>query len=81
MNKKELIEKLSSKIGYSVEDTKKINNIFEENFIIGKNNKEKIISKLIEIIGINENEANKIYESFAGILKDGIIDKLKHPFN
>ena len=43
MNKSELIKALSSKIGYSVEDTTRINDVLEENFIIGKKNKEKII--------------------------------------
>lgn len=80
MNKNELIKALSSKIGYSVEDTTRINDVLEENFIIGKKNKEKIISRLMEVIKIDEVEANRIYNSFAELLKDGLIDKLKHPF-
>ncbi len=80
MNKSELIKALSSKIGYSVEDTTRINDVLEENFIIGKKNKEKIISRLMEVIKIDEVEANRIYNSFAELLKDGLIDKLKHPF-
>lgn len=80
MNKSELIKALSSKIGYSVEDTTRINDVLEENFIIGKKNKEKIISRLMEVIKIDEVEANRIYNSFAELLKDGLVDKLKHPF-
>ncbi len=80
MNKSELIKELSSRIGYNIEDTNKINNIFDDNFIIGKKNKEKIISKLMEVISIDEKEANRIYESFAELLKDGVLNRLKHPF-
>lgn len=80
MNKSELIKELSSRIGYNIEDTNKINNIFDDNFIIGKKNKEKIISKLMEVISIDEKEANRIYEAFAELLKDGVLNRLKHPF-
>ena len=80
MNKSELIKALSSKIGYSVEDTTRINDVLEENCIRGKKTKEKIISRLMEVIKIDEVEANRIYNSFAELLKDGLIDKLKHPF-
>ena len=80
MNKSELIKELSSRIGYNIEDTNKINNIFDDNFIIGKKNKEKIISKLMEVISIDEKEANRIYESFAELVKDGVLNRLKHPF-
>ena len=80
MNKSEFIKELSKQIGYNEERCKKINDIIEDTFLIGKKNKEKMIASFIEKLGIDENEANQIYESAMQIIGNGVKDKLKHPF-
>ncbi|MBQ8131328.1 MAG: hypothetical protein IJ193_02430 [Bacilli bacterium] len=80
MNKKEVIEKLSKVTNLSIEQCTMINDVLEDNFIIGKKNKEKIISDIVEKVHLDEAKAEEVYESFAGIMKDGILDKIKHPF-
>ena len=39
-----------------------------------------MIAGFIVKLGIDENEANKIYESAMQIIGNGVKDKLKHPF-
>ena len=46
MNKEKFIEELSNKTGYSKENCTIINSVLEDNFLIGKKNKDKIITSL-----------------------------------
>lgn len=80
MNKKEFIKVLADRLNKSVEECEVINNILEENFIIGRKNKEKTINSLISKLEISEDEANGIYETFASIITSEIKNKIKHPF-
>lgn len=80
MNKKGFIKELSKQLNIKEEEAKKINNIIENNFIIGKKNKDKIINELKEKLNIDEKEANQIYTKAADIIKDALKDKLKNPF-
>lgn len=80
MNKKEFINELSKQIGYDKEKCEKINNILENTFLIGKKNKEKIITEFTKELKIDENEANKIYESVMQVISKEIKNKIKHPF-
>ena len=80
MNKREFIEELSKQTGYDEEKCTKINEIIEDTFLVGKKNKEKMIANFIEKLGINEDEANTIYESSMQIIGNNLRDKLKHPF-
>lgn len=80
MNKEKFIEKLESVIGVDKEKCIIINSILESYFIIGKNNKEKIILEIEEQLKMSKEEAEKIYEVSMSILGSGIKDKLKHPF-
>ena len=79
MNKKQFIKKLSEKTGYDLEKCNLINNIIEETFIIGKNNKEKMIDKF-QNNSFSAEEAEKIYETSMEIIAGEIKNKLKHPF-
>ena len=58
----------------------KIANLLEDNFIIGKKNKEKTINHLIEELNISEEEADNIYNVSSSIIVGEIKNKLKHPF-
>ena len=80
MNKKEVIKKLGEVTNLSDEKCIIINDILEEHFIIGKNNKEKIISDISEKLETTREESENIYELAMSIIGSGIKDKLKHPF-
>ena len=80
MNKKEVIKKLGEVTNLSEEKCIIINDILEEHFIIGKNNKEKIISDISEKLETTREESENIYELAMSIIGSGIKDKLKHPF-
>lgn len=80
MNKEEFINALSEKINYSIEDTTRINSILEDNFIISKKNKQKIIDSLMNEFSINEEEADKIYNASVELITKQIKNKLRHPF-
>lgn len=80
MNKSEFIKILSEKTGYNEENCNLINSIIEDTFIIGKKSKDKMIEKFKEQINLDQNEANKLYETIMSIIGSGIKNKLKHPF-
>lgn len=80
MNKKEVIKKLGEVTNLSEEKCIIINDILEEHFIIGKNNKENIISDISEKLETTKEESENIYELAMSIIGSGIKDKLKHPF-
>lgn len=80
MNKKDVIKKLGEVTNLSEEKCVIINDILEEHFIIGKNNKEKIISDISEKLETTREESENIYELAMSIIGSGIKDKLKHPF-
>lgn len=80
MNKEDFIKKLSELTNLSEEKCTTINNILEDTFLIGKNNKEKMIKKLEEKLEITKEEAESIYEKAMSVLATSLKDKLKHPF-
>lgn len=80
MNKGKFIETLTEKLNVDKNTAIIINNILENNNIIGKKNKEKIINDLIEQLKIDDSEANKIYETSMNIIMTEIKNKIKHPF-
>lgn len=80
MNKAGFIKELSKKTGYNEEICEKINEIVEETFIVGKNNKEKMVTKFIEKLNVDEAKADEIYETVSSIIVGSIKEKIKHPF-
>lgn len=80
MNKELFIDALSERTTYSKEKCLKINNILEDNFLIGKKNKIKIVESFMEELSISEEDADKLYETCMDLLKDGLKEKIKHPF-
>lgn len=80
MNKKEFINKLQNETGYNEERCIIINDVLENYFLIGRNNRKKAIFDLKEKLSIEEKEAEKIYDICINIISDGIKDKIKHPF-
>lgn len=80
MNKNEFIKELEKVTGLDNNKCTIINNILESHFIIGRKNKEKIISDIKSQLSVSNEETEKIYESAMSIIGNGIKDKLKHPF-
>ena len=80
MNKKYFLNELKTKLNYNEETIEIISNILDETFFIGINNKEKIITKLIERLNIDSKEANKIYNTTSEIIATSLVEKIKHPF-
>lgn len=80
MNKSGFIKELSNKLGYDEEKCTLINSVIEDTFIIGKNNKEKILADLVEKVGVSEEEADKIYNTAMEILVKSVKEKILHPF-
>lgn len=80
MNKTEFIEELKKRTGLDDEKCSKINEALEGNFIIGKENKEKILDEICSKIGADRDVADKIYNSAMDIMGGEIINKIKNPF-
>ena len=80
MNKTEFIKVLSEKLNVDEEYARKINDILEDNFFIGKKNKAKLVNDFITRLNISESKANEMYESIISIIGAEIKEKIKHPF-
>ena len=80
MNKKNFIEKLQKETGFSEDCCIEVNDVLESHFLIGKNNKEKIINDFIIKLRLNEEEAESLYNKCVSILGEEMKNKLKHPF-
>ncbi len=80
MKKSEFIKKLQNESSFSEERCILINDVLEKHFLIGKNNKNKVITELSEKLLIEENDAEKIYNISNNIILNEVKNKLKHPF-
>lgn len=80
MNKKYFIEELHSKTKFSEEKCILINEILEQHFIIGKNNKVKILNDLKDKLDISFEEAENIYDISMSIILNSLKNKITHPF-
>lgn len=80
MNKKGFVLALSKELNYSEEKCNIINDVLEDNFVLSKKSKDKIIKELIIKLKIDSDVANNIYDTAVKIINDEIKRKLKHPF-
>lgn len=80
MNKSEFKKALKEKLNLEEDKITIINDILEDHFFIGKKNKNKIITDLINKLNIDESKANDIYNATMQVIGNGIKDTLKHPF-
>lgn len=69
---KTIINELIEKTNKSENECKIINEILESHFIIGRNNKEKIINDFKEKLNIDYKEADKLYNICSEIIVKGI---------
>lgn len=80
MNKEKFIKELEKNTKLDNDKCIIINSILEDHFLIGKNNKEKIVTDIKNKLNIQTEEAENIYESAMNIIGTGIKNKLRHPF-
>ncbi len=80
INKYEFINTIQNKTKLSKEKCLIINDILENNFLLGNKNKQNIINELINKLSINEEKAEEIYNISMNIISLSLIEKLKHPF-
>lgn len=78
-NKSKFIKRLKEETDYSEDRCVLVNDILENNFIIGRKNKQKIINDLI-LKNFTEDEAENIYDMSINIIMSEIKNKIKHPF-
>lgn len=72
-NKAYFLNKLKETTSYDEKECLIISEILDKFFIIGHNNKEKIINEFVEKINIPVDEANKLYNICAEIIIKAII--------
>lgn len=80
MNKSEFIKKLQNETDFSEERCILINDVLEKHFLVGKNNKNKVITELSEKLLIEESDAEKIYNISSKIILKEVKNKIIHPF-
>lgn len=80
MNKENFIKELATVTGLPINKCIVINSILESHFIIGKNNKIKIVSNIETQLQMTKEESEKIYESAMSIIGTNIKEKIKRPF-
>jgi hypothetical protein len=80
MKKNDIKKELKAKLKLDDNTITIINDVFENHFIIGKNNKIKIINDLKDRLNIDDLKADNIYNTFMNIIGNGFKEKLKHPF-
>lgn len=80
INKYEFINTIQNKTKLSKEKCLIINDILENNFLLGNKNKQNIINELIDKLSVNEEKAEEIYNISMNIISLSLKEKLKHPF-
>lgn len=75
MNKEEYIKVLIEKTNRSEEECTVLNQIIENHFIVGKNNKEKIINDIIQKLQVEYKEADELYNICIESVLKGIFKK------
>lgn len=80
MNKKEFVNTLQKELNYDEDKCIIINDILENTFLLGKKNKDTMISEFISKFDISSDEAEKIYETAMSILSKELKKSILHPF-
>lgn len=72
---KNIKEKLKEVTKRSDEEIGIIDDVLNKHFVIGKNNKEKIISDFKKELNITDEEANNLYNQCSEIIVKGIFSR------
>lgn len=68
-------EKLKELTNRSDEEVTIIDEILNNHFIVGKNNKEKIVADFKEKLNLNDEEADNLYNQCSEIIVKGIFKR------
>lgn len=79
-NKTWFIAELSQRTGYSKFECQKINHVLESHFLLGRQNKAKVLKDLAAL-GYDKQAADEIYNLSSKLLLEAIHYKLRHPFS
>ena len=77
MNSSDFISELVNQTGLTKEQGTAANDVFESTFLAGNKNKNIIVKQLTERLGIDEAQAEIIYNVGIGLLTAGAIEKIK----
>lgn len=77
MNKEQIAAKIKEKAGLSDGLAKKAAEILTSQIFSGNVNKESIIKILVNDLKIDQEKANKAYDSVAGVLTGSLADAYK----
>ena len=80
MNKRYYVKQLSEKLNIDQTEARRIADVIDDCALIGRKNKDNTISTFMERLNVTKEEANKLYNVSVEIIKDNIINKIKHPF-
>ena len=72
---KNIKEKLKEVTNRSDEEITIIDEILNNHFVVGKNNKEKIMADFKEQLNIDDQEADKLYNQCSEIIVKGIFKR------
>lgn len=79
MNKSDFIKELESKTQYTAEQCAVINDVLENHFVLRKKNKPKIVTELSARLGVDEAEADSVYETSMSIIKTEMKHAVRRP--
>lgn len=72
---KEITTKLMELTGRSEEECAKIDEVLNSHFLIGHNQKDKIVNDFCNVLGIDSAEADKLYNQCMETIVKGIFKK------
>ncbi len=52
----------------------------EETFLVGKENKDKIVAEIVNKLCVDEEKAGSLCNDSMDVLKDSLVEKIKKPF-
>ena len=68
MDREEFIRYFMRETGFSFKKSQIINDVFENNFVVGENHEEQIVLKLKDVLEISIDEARDIYNHYIDVL-------------
>lgn len=80
MNKEYVLNKINEELNLSEDKLAILDSILDENSLIGKTNKEKMINEFVSKLDVTTEEAEKYYETVSKVIMTAIKHKITHPF-
>ena len=80
MNPEDFIAQLSQEAGIDANQAASVHGILESTFLAGIKNKEMITKLISEKLGVDQAQANMIYDIAVGLLATGVLSKIKGIF-